>query len=192
MFRPPVTTAQLRDLIRYRKALINENTARVTRIRKVLQDSGIKPATCAADVMSVSGRADSASTTVPVERMPDHVEAQEADIAAVDERIEAALAQFVGQVELLTAIPGSITAPRRSSSPASAPTWPPFPPPGTWRRGLGCARANATLPAGPGSGKTRKGSTWVTRSPGPVRQRGLTHQGHLLSERYRQGRAPPQ
>src|SRR5450756_1880806 len=38
----------------------------------------------------------------------------------------------------------------------------------------------------PGSGKTRKGSTWVTRSPGPVRQRGLTHQGHLLSERYRQ------
>jgi hypothetical protein len=92
MFRPPVTTAQLRDLIRYRKALINENTARVTRIHKVLQDSGIKPATCAADVMRVSGRADSASTTVPVERMPDLVEAQEADIAAVDERIESALA----------------------------------------------------------------------------------------------------
>ena len=57
MFRLPVTTAQLRDLIRYRKALINENTAPVTRIHKVLQDSGIKPATCAADVISVSGRA---------------------------------------------------------------------------------------------------------------------------------------
>jgi hypothetical protein len=50
--------------LNYRKALINENTARVTRIHKVLQDSGIKPATCAADVMRVSGRADSASTTV--------------------------------------------------------------------------------------------------------------------------------
>jgi len=57
MFRPPVTTAQLRDLIRYRKALINENTAPVTRIHRVLQDSGIKPATCVADVMNFSGRA---------------------------------------------------------------------------------------------------------------------------------------
>jgi hypothetical protein len=107
--------------------------------------------------MRVSGRADSASTTVPVERMPDHVEAQEADIAAVDERIEAALAPFVGQVELPTAIPGSTTAPRRSSSPASAPTWPPFPPPGTWRRGLGCARANATRPADPARARPARG-----------------------------------
>jgi transposase len=38
--------------------------------------------------------------------MLDYVEAQEAEIAALDERIEAALAPFVGQVELLTTIPG--------------------------------------------------------------------------------------
>ena len=89
--------------------------------------------------------------------MPDHVEAQEGDIPAVEERIEAALAPFVGRVELLTAIPGSTTAPRRSSSPASAPTWPPFPPQGTWRRGLGCTWANATVPADPARARPARG-----------------------------------
>ena len=41
-----------------------------------------------------------------LKRMLDHVEAQEADIAALDERIEAALSPFVVQVELLRTIPG--------------------------------------------------------------------------------------
>ena len=48
---------ELRDLTRYRKALVNEKTAQVNRIHKVLQDSGIKLTTYASDVMGVSGRA---------------------------------------------------------------------------------------------------------------------------------------
>jgi len=56
-FVPPAPVRELRVLTRYRKALINEKTAQVNRIHKVLQDSGIKPATYATDVMGVSGRA---------------------------------------------------------------------------------------------------------------------------------------
>ena len=56
-FMPPPPVGELRDLTRYRKALINENTAQVNRIHKVLQDSGIKLTTYATDVMGVSGRA---------------------------------------------------------------------------------------------------------------------------------------
>src|SRR5674476_1423227 len=41
-----------------------------------------------------------------LKRMLDPVEAQEAEIAALDERIEAAIAPFVAQVELLATIPG--------------------------------------------------------------------------------------
>ena len=56
-FVPPPPVRELRDLTRYRKALINEKTAQVNRIHKVLQDAGIKLTTYATDVMGVSGRA---------------------------------------------------------------------------------------------------------------------------------------
>jgi hypothetical protein len=56
-FLPPPPVRELRDLTRYRKALINEKTAQVNRIHKVLQDSGIKLTTYATDVMGVSGPA---------------------------------------------------------------------------------------------------------------------------------------
>ena len=39
-FVPPPPVRELRDLTRYRKAMINEKTAQVNRIHKVLQDSG--------------------------------------------------------------------------------------------------------------------------------------------------------
>ena len=56
-FVPPPPVRELRDLTRYRKALVNEKTAQVNRIHKVLQDAGINPATYATDVMGASGRA---------------------------------------------------------------------------------------------------------------------------------------
>jgi transposase len=56
-FVPPPPVRELRDLTRYRKALVNEKTAQVNRIHKVLQDSGTKPATYATDVTGSSGRA---------------------------------------------------------------------------------------------------------------------------------------
>jgi transposase len=46
----------LRDLTRYRKALIRARTSEINRLHKVLGDAGVKLATVANDVMGVSGR----------------------------------------------------------------------------------------------------------------------------------------
>jgi transposase len=55
-FVPPRPFRELRDLTRYRKALIRARTAEVNRLHKVLEDAGVKLATVATDVMGVSGR----------------------------------------------------------------------------------------------------------------------------------------
>lgn len=56
-FVPPKPIRALRDLVRYRKAVINERTAQINRIHKILQDAGIKLTTYASDILGVSGRA---------------------------------------------------------------------------------------------------------------------------------------
>ena len=56
-FVPPKPIRRLRDLTRYRKALIGERTRMVNRLHKVLEDAGVKLACVATDVMGVSGRA---------------------------------------------------------------------------------------------------------------------------------------
>jgi len=56
-FVPPAPIRELRDLTRYRKALIQDRTREVNRLHKVLQDAGIKLASVATDVLGVSGRA---------------------------------------------------------------------------------------------------------------------------------------
>jgi transposase len=50
-FVPPRPFRELRDLTRYRKALIRARTAEVNRLHKVLEDAGVKLATVATDVM---------------------------------------------------------------------------------------------------------------------------------------------
>jgi transposase len=55
-FVPPRPLRELRDLTRYRKALIRARTAEVNRLHKVLEVAGVKLATVATDVMGVSGR----------------------------------------------------------------------------------------------------------------------------------------
>src|SRR3989475_6457024 len=54
---PPVSIRELRDLTRYRAALIGEHTRETNRLQKVLEDAGIKLASVASDVLGVSGRA---------------------------------------------------------------------------------------------------------------------------------------
>jgi transposase len=142
-FVPPKPIRELRDLTRYRKALINERTRQINRVHKVLEDAGVKLATVASDVMGVSGRAmmqtlisgqgepevlaelakgrlrrklpelRKALTTrfrdhhaFLLGRMLAHVEDLEADIEAITARVEAAIAPFARQVELLITIPG--------------------------------------------------------------------------------------
>ena len=56
-FVPPKPIRELRDLTRYRKALIQERTREGQRLQKVLEDAGIKLGTVASDVLGVSGRA---------------------------------------------------------------------------------------------------------------------------------------
>jgi len=55
-FVPPPPIRELRDLTRYRKALIEERGREVQRLHKVVEDAGIKLASVASEVLGVSGR----------------------------------------------------------------------------------------------------------------------------------------
>jgi transposase len=56
-FVPPAPIRELRDLTRYRAALIGEHTRETNRLQKVLEDAGIKLASVASNVLGVSERA---------------------------------------------------------------------------------------------------------------------------------------
>jgi transposase len=55
-FVPPKPIRELRDLTRYRKALIQERTREAQRLEKLLEDAGIKLSSVASDTLGVSGR----------------------------------------------------------------------------------------------------------------------------------------
>jgi len=55
-FVPPRPLRELRDVVRYRKAKIQERTREVQRIEKTLQDAGIKLSSVASKVLGVSAR----------------------------------------------------------------------------------------------------------------------------------------
>lgn len=56
-FVPPPAIRELRDLTRYRKALIQDRTREANRLHKLLEDAGLKLASVATDVLGTSGRA---------------------------------------------------------------------------------------------------------------------------------------
>ena len=56
-FIPDRPQRELRELVRYRRTLIQERTREVNRIQKVLEGANIKLASVASDVLGVSGRA---------------------------------------------------------------------------------------------------------------------------------------
>jgi transposase len=55
-FVPPPEIAELRDLTRYRKKLIEDHTREVQRVQKVLEDAGIKLDSVVSDVMGKAAR----------------------------------------------------------------------------------------------------------------------------------------
>jgi transposase len=55
-FIPPAAIRHLRELTRYRKALVQERTQEVNRLQKVLESANIKLAGVATDILGVSGR----------------------------------------------------------------------------------------------------------------------------------------
>ncbi len=56
-FVPPAPIRDLRDLTRYRKALIPDRTRVANRRHKALEEAGLKRASVASDILGVSGRA---------------------------------------------------------------------------------------------------------------------------------------
>src|SRR5262245_61997771 len=56
-FVPDRAQRELRELTRYRTSLVEERTAAVNRLQKVLEGANVKLASVATDVMGVSGRA---------------------------------------------------------------------------------------------------------------------------------------
>jgi transposase len=56
-FVPPKPIRELRNLTRYRKALIGERQREANRLHKILEDTGIKLDCVASDILGVSGRA---------------------------------------------------------------------------------------------------------------------------------------
>jgi transposase len=56
-FIPPVPQRDLRDLTRYRTALVEERAREANRVQKLLEGANIKLASVATDVLGVSGRA---------------------------------------------------------------------------------------------------------------------------------------
>jgi transposase len=222
-FVPPPPIRALRDLTRYRKALINERTAQVNRIHKVLQDAGIKIATFASDIMGVSARAMMRSliagehdpalladlakgrmrAKIPdlnkaltgrfgehhaflLRRMLDHIEAQEAEIAELDARIEELVSPFAAQVQLLATIPG---VDRRSAETILAEIGPDmrvFPTPGHLASWAGMCPGQRDSAGKRGSGRTRKGSKWLRATLVQSARAATRTKSTYLHERYLQ------
>ncbi len=55
-FVPPAPIRELRELTRYRKALVQQRCAEVNRLHKTLDGANLKPAAVATDVLGASGR----------------------------------------------------------------------------------------------------------------------------------------
>jgi transposase len=142
-FVPPKPIRELRDLTRYRRKLVESQTAERNRLLKLLETSNIKLASVATDVFGVSGRLmlraliEGKATTQEManlaqrklrKKIPelepalegkleehhrfllrlqlDRLEAAEADLAVLEQRIQRKLQPYEAQVTLLDEIPG--------------------------------------------------------------------------------------
>lgn len=222
-FVPAPPIRELRDLTRYRKALITERTRQVNRIHKILEDAGVKLASVAADIMGVSGkemmRALIAGRTDPealaelargrmrtkipelrkaltarfrahhawlLERMLDHAEALEVDIADLDARIEEALRPFEPQIELLCSINGIAG---RSAQVILAETGADM---SVFPTGAHLASWAALCPGQrqsgrrKGSGKTRHANPWLRPTLVQCARAAVRRKDSYFAERYRQ------
>jgi len=142
-FVPPKPIRELRDLLRYRRKLVENRSAERNRLQKLLETANIKLASVASDVFGVSGmkmlralvRGDASPNEMAqlakarlrkklgelelalegrveqhhrfiLEMQLSRLEQLDAHIAALEERVEAQLAPFREQRDLLTTIPG--------------------------------------------------------------------------------------
>ena len=220
-FIPPKPIREVRDLVRYRKAVINEKTAQANRVHKVLQDAGIKLTTYATDIFGVSGRqmmsaliageqdpavlAELAKGRMRVkipeltkamtgrfsahhgfllQRMLDHLYAQEAEIADLDARLEAVLAPFATQVELLCTIPGVDVRSAQMIIGEIGVDMSVFPTAKHLASWAGMCPGQRDSGGKRGSGKTRKGSKWLRATLIQCARAATRTKGTYLRERY--------
>ena len=197
-FVPPRPIRELRDLTRYRKALIRARTAEVNRLHKVLEDAGVKLATVATDVMGVSGRemmhALIAGVADPdalaalakarlrnklpplrkaltarfrehhaflLARMLAHVEALEADIEVLSQRIAELMQPWAGHLAILDSITGVGTRAAEVILAEIGPDMSRFPTAGHLASWAGRCPGQRESAGKRGSATPRKGSPWL-------------------------------
>lgn len=222
-FVPDRPIRELRDLTRYRKALIRARTGEVNRLHKVLEDAGVKLATVATDVMGVSGRdmmralidgvadpavlADLAKarlrTKMPalrraltarfrdhhaflLTRMLAHVEALEADIEVLSQRIAELVEPWAGHVAILDSITG--VGPRAAEVILAeiGPDMSRFPTAGHLASWAGRCPGQRESAGRRGSAKPRKGSPWLADVLTECAWAAVKTKNTYLSAHYRQ------
>jgi transposase len=222
-FVPPRPIRELRDLTRYRKALIRARTGEVNRLHKVLEDAGVKLATVATDVMGVSGRrmrraliegvadprllAELARARLRAKppqlrraltarfrahhafllaRMLAQVEALEAGIEVLSERIAELVEPWAGHPRILDSIIG--VGPRAAEVILAeiGPDMSRFPTAGHLACGAGRRPGQRESAGKRGSAKPRKGSPWLADVLTECAWAAVKAKGSYLSAFYRQ------
>ncbi len=124
-FVPPKPIRELRDLTRYRRKLVESQTAERNRLLKLLETANIKLASVATDVFGVSGRlmlealVEGKATPQEMAELAkgrlrqfllrlqlDRLEAAEKDLAVLEQRLQEKLKPYAEQLTLLDEIPG--------------------------------------------------------------------------------------
>ena len=220
-FVPPPPIRELRDLTRYRKALINERSREVNRIHKTLEHAGEeavvggqrRDGASGRDMMRalIAGKADPEALAdlakgklraklpaLPkaltarfgdhhaflLQRMLAHVEDLESDIAALSERIQAAIAPFAAEIELLCTIPGVGQRGAEVLLAEIGPDMSRFPTPGHLASWAGMCPGQRESAGKRGSAKTLKGSKWLRTALVESARRAARLRGTYLSERH--------
>lgn len=126
--------------------------------------------------------------------MLDHIEAQEAEIADLDARIDQRIAPFAHLVELLDTIPGVDSRAAQTILAEIGPDMSIFPTAGHLASWAGMCPGQRDSAGKRGSGKTRKGSKWlraalVQSARAATRTKGTYLREHYVQIRRRRGDA---
>jgi transposase len=215
-FVPPPEIRRLRDLTRLRKAQINERIRAIQRLEKVLQDAGIKLTSVASQTYSKSARAmleallagvtepeqlaalanrfEVAHHGIMAAQLLGHIDALDASIQTLDERVELALAPHARVVELLCTIPGVAVRTAQVLIAECGLDMTRFPTVGHLASWAGICPGHHESAGRRRSGRTRPGPRWLTEAlteaaKAAARTKGTYLAAHHAQLRGRRGEA---
>jgi transposase len=221
-FVPPPPIRRLRDLTRYRTALVQERTREIQRLEKVLEDAGIKLSTVASHTLGVSSRA-MIDALVAGERDPevladfalarmrakipqlrqalvgrftdhhaflcrtllDRIDAAQATITGLTERIEQEIAPFQATVERLATIPGVSMRIAQVLIAETGADMSRFPTAAHLASWAGMCPGNHESAGKHYGGTTRKGDSWLRGALGEAGAAAARSKNTYLQARYR-------